>query len=62
MARLIIWLQIKGCSVFPNNKHDAWIDGVFFENLDERARYVKIAFDALENVYMDEIFINPVIR
>lgn len=38
------------------------LTGVFFENLDERARYVKIAFDALENVYMDEIFINPVIR
>ena len=47
--------SIKDAPYFPNNKHDAWIDGVFFENLDERARYVKIAFDALENVYMEQV-------
>ncbi len=32
------------------------------DNLKEKTRYVKVAFDALENVYMDEIFVNPSIR
>lgn len=54
--------SIKDSPYFPNNKHDAWIDGTFFENLKINARYVKIAFNALDKVYMDEIFINPVIK
>ncbi|WP_414630775.1 DUF4434 domain-containing protein [Bacteroides sp. UBA939] len=52
-------LSIKDAPYFPNNKYDAWIDGVLFEKLNENAHYVKVAFDAPEKVYMDEIFINP---
>ena len=54
--------SIKDAPYFPNNKHDAWIDAVLIDNLKEKTRYVKVAFDALENVYMDEIFVNPSIR
>lgn len=54
--------SIKDTPYFPNNKHDAWIDAVLIDNLKEKTRYVKVAFDALENVYMDEIFVNPSIR
>ena len=38
------------------------LDAVLIDNLKEKTRYVKVAFDALENVYMDEIFVNPSIR
>lgn len=53
---------IKDVAIFPNNKHDAWIDGVFFENINKNVRYIKIAFDVFDNVFIDEIFINPLIR
>lgn len=54
--------SIKDAPYFPNNKHDAWIDGILFEKLNENARYVKFAFDAPKKVYMDELFINPIIK
>lgn len=54
--------SIKDAPYFPNDKHDAWIDAVLIDNLKEKTRYVKVAFDAVENVYMDEIFVNPSIR
>ena len=40
--------SIKDTPYFPNNKHDAWIDAVLIDNLKEKTRYVKVAFDALE--------------
>lgn len=54
--------SIKDAPYFPNNKHDAWIDGVLFDELNENARYIKVAFDAPQKVYVDELFINPKIR
>ena len=54
--------SIKDAPYFPNNKHDAWIDGILFEKLNENARYIKVAFDAPQKVYMDELFINPTIE
>lgn len=53
---------IKDAPYFPNNKHDAWIDGVLFDQLNGNARYLKVEFDALQQVYMDELFVNPVMR
>ena len=47
---------------FQNAKHDAWIDGVLFEGIDVNTRYLKVAFEADTPVYMDELFVNPVIR
>ena len=55
-------LAIKDAPFFPNNKHDAWIDGILFDDLQKKTRYLKVAFEALEHVYMDEIFINPTIN
>ena len=54
--------SIKDSPYFPNNKHDAWVDGILFEKLNKTARYVKVAFDADGKVYMDEIFVNPVVK
>ena len=54
--------SIKDAPYFPNNKHDAWIDGILFEKLNENARYIKVAFDVPQKVYMDELFINPTIK
>lgn len=45
---------------FPNNKHDAWIEGTLFENLNINTRYIRIYFEAYESILMDEIFINPI--
>lgn len=50
---------IKDAPYFPNNKHDAWIDAVLFKELEEKARYVKVAFDAPQQTFIDEIFVNP---
>lgn len=54
--------SIKDAPHFPNNKHDAWIENILFDGLDENVRYVKVAFDAPKQVYIDEFFVNPVIR
>lgn len=54
--------SIKDAPHFPNNKHDAWIESLLFDRLDENVRYVKVAFEAPQQVYIDEFFVNPVIR
>ena len=54
--------SIKDAPYFPNNKHDAWIESILFDQLDENVRYVKVAFEAPQQVYIDEFFVNPVIR
>ena len=54
--------SIKDAPCFPNNKHDAWIENILFDRLDRDARYVKVAFEALQQVYIDELFVNPIIR
>ena len=35
---------------------------VLFEGIDVNTRYLKVAFEADTPVYMDELFVNPVIR
>ena len=54
--------SIKDAPYFPNNKHDAWIESILFNQLDENVRYVKVAFEAPQQVYIDELFINPVLK
>ena len=39
-------LSIRNSSYFPNDLHDAWIDGIWFEKLDKNIRFIKIAFNA----------------
>jgi hypothetical protein len=50
---------VKDAPYFPNTNHDAWIDGIFINQINKNARYLKIAFNAPQPVYMDEIYINP---
>lgn len=52
-------ISIKDAPYFPNNRHDAWIDGILFSPVLEKVRYVKIAFYASDQVFIDELFINP---
>ena len=52
-------ISIKDVPYFPNNNHDAWIDPILFGQFSEKARYIKIAFYTADQVYMDELFINP---
>ncbi len=52
-------LSTKELTLFPNNNHDAWIEGAFWEKLNIKKRFLKITFNASSHVYIDEIFINP---
>ena len=54
--------SIKDTPHFPNNRHDAWIENLLFDQLDESIRYMKVAFEASQHVYMDELFVNPMIK
>lgn len=54
--------SIKDTPHFPNNRHDAWIENLLFDQLDESIRYMKVAFETSQQVYMDELFVNPVIK
>ena len=44
-------------ATYPNNKHDAWIEGLLFEGIG-KCRFVKLEFEAPYRVYLDEVFIN----
>lgn len=55
-------ISVKDASLFPNNKHDAWIESIMFDRLDEYIRYVKISFEAPQQVYIDEFLVNPIIK
>lgn len=54
--------SIKDAPFFPNSKHDAWIESILFDRLDENVRYVKVAFEAPQQVYIDEFFVNPMVK
>jgi hypothetical protein len=45
--------------LYPNDRHDAWVDAIYFPHVAATARYVKIAFYADTKVLMDEVFVNP---
>lgn len=56
-------LSIKDAPFFPNNRHDAWIDGILFEDINAtNIRSLKVAFSAEMPVYIDELFVNPSIE
>lgn len=55
-------VSIKDAPYFPNNNHDSWIEGLLFVGINENVRYIKVAFNAPRKVYIDELFINPVIK
>lgn len=51
--------SIKDAPYFANDRHDAWIDATFFNEINKNVRYVKLSFDVPAHVFMDEIFVNP---
>ena len=53
-------VAIKDVPAYPNNKYDAWVEGVLFDNLKEKVSNIRLEFDAPQKVYIDEVFINPV--
>lgn len=55
-------ISIKDTPYFPNNKYDAWIDGILFNEIHKSAKYVKVAFYNSSNTFMDELYINPFIE
>lgn len=54
-------ISMKTVEHWTNAKHDAWIEGVLFDKLNLKSRYVKVAFESSYQVYLDEIFFNPTV-
>lgn len=52
-------VRIADAPVFPNTGHDAFIDYVIFDGLHLEDKYLKIEFTSGNDVYIDEIIINP---
>ena len=56
-------LQIKSCPVFPNTRHDAFVDCVLFEDLDkcipEDTRFIRISYSAPHKTALDRLILNP---
>ncbi len=54
-------VAIKDVPSFANAKHDAWVDGVLFDNIAHQTKYLKIDFQSSHPVYIDEVLINPIL-
>ena len=56
-------IQIKSCPVFPNTRHDAFVDCVLFEDLDkcipEDTRFIRISYSAPHKTALDRLILNP---
>lgn len=49
-------LGVKDSPVWPNNRHDAFVDTVLFELDDIETSYVMVVFSADTKVYLDKVF------
>ena len=49
-------LQVKDSPVWPNDRHDTFIDCILFELDDIETAFLKIVFSSDSKVYMDKIF------
>ena len=56
-------VQVKSCPVFPNTRHDAFVDCVLFDGLDkllpEDTRFVRISYSSPYKTALDRIVLNP---
>jgi hypothetical protein len=56
-------VQVKACPVFPNTRHDAFVDCVLFDGLDkllpEGTRFVRISYSSPHKTALDRIILNP---
>ena len=55
--------QIKSCPVFPNTRHDAYVDCILFDNLEgvipADARFVRISYSSPSKTALDRVVLNP---
>ena len=56
-------VEIKECPVFPNTRHDSFIDAVLFDSISQKygseIRYVKVLFSSDSKSALDRIIVNP---
>ena len=56
-------VQIKSCPVFPNTRHDAFVDCVLFEDLKkclpEDTRFIRISYSSPHKTALDRLILNP---
>lgn len=55
--------KTKSCPVFPNTRHDAYVDHVLFEGLEsvvpETARFLKVSYTSETKTAVDRLIFNP---
>ena len=55
--------KTKSCPVFPNTRHDAYVDHVLFEGLEsvvpETARFLKVSYTSETKTAVDRLILNP---
>ena len=55
--------QIKSCPVFPNTRHDAYVDCILFDNLEgvipADASFVRISYSSSSKTALDRVVLNP---
>ena len=55
--------QTKSCPVFPNTRHDAYVDHVLFDGLEEivpaEAKFIRISYNSDFKTAFDKLILNP---
>ena len=55
--------QTKSCPVFPNTRHDAYVDHVLFDGLEEivpeKAGFIRISYTSESKTALDKVVLNP---
>ena len=56
-------VQTKSCPVFPNTRHDAYVDHILFDGLENHipkdARFIKVSYSSESRTAIDRLVINP---
>lgn len=55
--------QTKSCPVFPNTRHDAYVDHILFDGLEEivpeNAEFIRISYTSESRTALDKVVLNP---
>lgn len=56
-------VQTKSCPVFPNTRHDAYVDHILFDGLEEivpeKAGFIRISYTSESKTALDKVVLNP---
>ena len=56
-------VQTKSCPVFPNTRHDAYVDHILFEGLENKvpadAKFLRVSYDSEYRTALDRLILNP---